>query len=435
MSSVVLTFRRLRERSLLLKVAGNAGWQMADKPLKMLVWLLVGVWVARYLGPEEFGSLNFAIAFAALFFPLAELGLQSVVVRDLVRYPDRRAEILGSAFALRLIGAGVALSLTVACAFVLQAADIHRTAMAAAIAAAFIPQAWDLIDFDHQARMRPAPIVTTRVISLVTFALVQVALILLHAGVFWFALAVSGEAAMSAAVFSRIGARLPGGLRLQSSTLRRMRELIRDSWPLAVSSLSVIVYMRIDQVMLGEMLGDHAVGIFSAAVRVSQAWYFVPMALAAAAAPALTAAHETSMADYRRRLLAVIRALVWSGMAAGVLLSAASKPIIEFLYGPGYRAAGTVLAIHAWAGVFASLGVGSAPWFINAGLLRLRMVNTIIGGLVNVGMNLYAIPHYGVTGAAVSTLASYAVAGFALNALSARSRPVFAMQIRAIALR
>jgi len=187
--------------------------------------------------------------------------------------------------------------------------------------------------------------------------------------------------------------------------------------------------------MLGQMLGDRAVGIFSAAVRISQSWYFVPMAAVAAAAPALTAAHQRSERDYRRQLLTVVRSLYWMGVAAAVVLSASSREIIKYLYGASYQEAGTVLAIHAWAGIFATLGLASGAWFLNADLLRLRMVNTAIGAVVNCALNLYAIPRYGVVGAAVSTLVSYAVAGFLLNALDPRSRPLFDMQFRSVTFR
>ena len=424
---------RLRGRLLLRLVVGNAGWQMTDKLLKMAVSLIVGIWVARYLGPRNFGSLNFAIAFAALFFPMTELGLQSIVIRDLVRFPDSRPEILASAVVLRLAGAGIAIFLAVIAVLLLRPRDPHSLAMVAAIALSFVPQAWDIVDYDYQARMRPVPIVTTRVVSLLTFAVVKVMLILGRAPVVWFALAVSAEAAMSAVIFGLLAASSPEGLRLSAAVRGQMRNLLRGSWPLAISALSVILYMRIDQVMLGQMLSDRAVGIFSAAVRISESWYFVPMAVMAAAAPALTSAHQTSEGDYRRRLLAVVRSLYWLGIAAAAIFGLAAAPIIHLLYGSGYAEAASVLRVHAWAGVFASLGVSSSPWFVNGGLLKLRMINTIIGAFVNCLLNLYAIPHFGVVGAAVATLVSYAVAGFALNGLDARSRPVFVMQLRSIA--
>ena len=426
-----IALERLRNRSLLRKVLENAGWQMAPKVLRVLVGLLVGVWVARYLGPKGFGALNFAIAFTALFFPVAQLGLQSIVVRDLVRHPERRAEIVSSAIVLRLAGAVVSIALFACCSWLLRPGDVRSLEIALAVGLSFIPQAWDIVDYEYQARMAPAPITITRAVSLLTFSAVKVTLILMHAPLIYFALAISGEAAMCAIVFRW----LARGLRVASASRAQMIDLLRSAWPLAISALSVILYMQIDQVMLGQMAGYRAVGIFSAAVRVSQSWFFVPMAAVAAAAPALTAAHQRSEHDYHRQLLAVVRSMLWMAVAAAVIISALSREIVALLYGAKYQEAATVLAIHAWAGIFATLGLTSGAWFVNANLLKLRMINTTVGAVVNCSLNLYAIPHYGVVGAAVATLVSYAVAGFLMNAFDRRLRPMFGMQLRSLTFR
>jgi PST family polysaccharide transporter len=435
MSTTGAAIRKLWSRALLRKLVHNTAWQITDKVLRMVLGLLVGVWVARYLGPARFGLLNFGVAFSALFMPLADIGLQVIVVRELVRRPDDRARIISSAIALRLLGSAIAILLACLCVLILRPEDPQSLAMVAIICLSFFPQALDVIEFDYQSRMHPVPIVIVRIASLVLFAGVKLWMIATSAPVTWFAVAVTGEASVSAILFWAMARSGAGSARLSAVEPAAMRELVRSAWPLAISSLSVILYMRIDQVMLGQMLGNEAVGIFSAAVRISESWYFVPMAMAAAAAPALTAAHQKSQEDYRRKLLAVTRALVWLGVAVAAVLTFNASRVISLLYGPGYQEAGAVLALHAWAGVFASLGVASGPWFINAGLTRLRMLNTLAGAVVNIVLNFYVIRRYGVLGAAASTLASYCLAGFVLNALSSRSRPMFRLQLRSFAFR
>jgi len=435
MASMAATIKELWGRAQLRKVVHNTGWQIADKVLRMIFSLLVGLWVARYLGPVNFGLLNFAIAFALLFTPIADIGLQAIVMREIVRRPEDHSRLLASAIVLRLIGALAANLVAWGCVLALRPGDMRSLVMVAAISLSFMPQALDVIEFDYQARMHPVPVVIVRIVSLLLFVAVRIWMVTAEAPVVWFAAAVTGEAAVSALLFwrlSRAGART---LRMSAVDPGEMRGLLRSAWPLAVSSLSVLLYMRIDQVMLGQILGNGAVGIFSAAVRISESWYFVPMSVAAAVAPALTAAHQRSDEEYRRKLLAVTRAMVWLGVAAGAVLAFNADRVISLLYGPGYSEASTVLAVHAWAGVFAGLGLASGPWFINAGLTRLRMLNTLIGGAANVALNLYVIPRFGAVGAAMSTLVSYCLAGFVLNALSARSRPVFWLQLRAFAFR
>lgn len=426
---------RFRGRHLLQRVVHNTLWQVTDKVLRLAVGLTVGIWMARYLGPSQFGLLNYGIAFVAILSPLADLGLQSVVVRDLIRRGTDTSSIMASAVALRLIGAAVAGVASVACVSIVRPGNPAVVLIVAVIALSLIPQSWDIIDFYCQARMRPQPVVIIRTLSLVVFAAVRLLLIFGNAPLVWFACAIGAEAALSASLMWAVCVLRWRAYRMADLRWREMRLLLQDSWPLAISGLSVILYMRIDQVMLGRLLNDHAVGIFSAAVRISESWYFVPMAILSSVSPALTAAHARSEEDYRNKLLAFIRLTCWLGIAVAIAFAVSSGWLIQVLYGPSYHEAGTVLAVHAWAGVFSALGIASAPWFVNGGMLRLRMVYTVVGALTNIALNLVLIPAWGTVGAAVSTLVSYCIAGVLMNAASASSRPVFWLQARALLLR
>jgi PST family polysaccharide transporter len=190
--------------------------------------------------------------------------------------------------------------------------------------------------------------------------------------------------------------------------------------------------MRIDQVMLGRMLGDEAVGVFSAAVTISEAWYFIPVAFMTAIAPALTAAFQKSEADFERQLLASMRILLWVSIVAAVVLSLSAPSLIALLYGGQYLGAAPVLAMHAWAGVFVALGVASGPWFVNHGMLKAGMYQAVAGALVNVGLNLWLIPQFGPQGAAASTVVSYATSVILFNLFNARTLPLVRLQLRSI---
>jgi PST family polysaccharide transporter len=425
----------LQGRDLLQRVIRNTAWQVTDKIIRLGLGLVVSAWVARYLGPADFGLLNFGIAFVAIFTPFADGGLQAIAVRELIRRPTDEATIIASGIALRLIGAVVAVAISVACVAMLRpdAAQAHLVVLIVALS--LFPQSWDLIDFAYQARMRPRPIVIIRVTSLLVFSIAKIVLILIDAPVLSFAWVIVGEAALSALLMWLLSSVRSRSFRIRDARWMQMKTLITMSWPMAISGLSVMLYMRIDQVMLGKLVGDHAVGAFSAAVRISECWYFVPMAIMASVAPALTEAHQRSPEEYLRKLSA-ISSLMWLlGIGVAAVLSLTANPVIALLFGPDYSEAGVVLAIHAWAGVFVCQGLASGPWFVNAGMLRLRMVNTVVGAICNVLLNLTLIPHMGVTGAAVATLVSYCVAGILMNAATRQSRPVFFVQLRSLVFR
>jgi O-antigen/teichoic acid export membrane protein len=413
-------------------VVGNSGWRVATYLPKIVSTLIVGTWVARYLGPSRFGSLNFAIAFVALYTFLCEVASQQIVVRELVWRPQDRPGIVASAVTLRLIGACLAIVLAIGSICLFRSQDRGAQLLVLVIALSLVPQAWDVIDFDYQARLDSRPIAFIRTASMIVFSAFKVGMILLGAGVVWFAWAVVGEAALSAYVMRRRLGRILPEFRLYRAALPEMKRLLHTSWPLALSGLTVAVYMRIDQVMLGEMLGNHAVGIFSAAVRLSESWYFVPAALVAGAAPALTAVHRRSRKEFNRALLLVMRPICWLSILAAVALSFGSGPVVRLLFGVKYAESATILMIHSWAGIFSALGLCSGPWFVNDNIQKLGMVNTICGAATNILVNLILIPRYGPIGAAVATLISQFVAAMGMNVISKKTRPLLVLQLKAL---
>jgi PST family polysaccharide transporter len=413
-------------------VVGNTLWQLVDKVLRLVMGLLIGIWIARYLGPGRFGLLSYSIAFVGLFAAVADGGMQTVIVRELLQRKDHRSRILQSALILRVCATAAATFLATGLGILARPGDHDAHLMIFIISLSLLPQAWDVIDYDHQSRLESRTVVVTRTISFLVFSVCRIMLVLGSAGLVWFAWMVVGEAALSAAFMRALPhARLTLGRRPRANWTE-IRHLLRTCWPLAIAGLSVMLYMRIDQVMLGEMLGDRAVGTFSAAVRVSESWYFIPIAVMASVGPALILKQQESELAYRRELQRVARLLCWLSIGVALLISISARRLISVLYGAGFADAAPVLLIHAWAGIFVSLGVAAGPWFVNADLLRHKMVQTLAGAAVNIAMNFYLIPRFGVIGAACSTLVSYAISAVLFNALSATTRPVFVIQARAL---
>jgi polysaccharide transporter, PST family len=426
---------RFRRRTLLHKLIGNTAWQLVDKVLRLMTGLVVGIWVARYLGPSRYGLLNFSIAFVALFTPIGELGLPSIVIRDLVRRPDDRGGILASSLILRVTGATLAIVVCMAAIFLAEPGNSQSRILVLIVVLSLLPQAWDVLDYDFQATMRSRPIALIRFTSFIISSAFRLGLIYAGASVAWFAWAILLEASLSAIFMNGLLRLERRNFPLTQVGIKEMKQLLTASWPFAIAGLSIMVYMRIDQVMLGQMLGDKAVGIFSAAVRISECWYFVPMAILASVAPALTAAHRRSEMEFQSKLVLFIRVVLILSIVIATIFTLCSKPLIELLYGHAYAAAADVLSIHAWAGVFVCLGVATGPWFVNSGITKIRMVHTLVGAVANVTLNTYMIPRFGPVGAAISTLVSYSLAAFWLNTFSRRTRPVFALHARAIYLK
>lgn len=398
----------------------------------MGVGVFVGVWIARYLGPAQFGLLNYATAFIALFTAIATLGLNGIVVRDLIVEPGKAPSTLGTAFALQIIGGLLAFGLAVACVGFLRPHEHLAKIMIVVLGAGMMFKATEVVKYWFEAKVQAKYGVWVENGAFLVFALVKVSLLVRGAQLMAFVWAAFAEGVLVAAGLLAVYVLNGQKLSIWRYRYKRAKGLLSDSWPLILSGLAVMVYMRVDQIMLGQMLGDEAVGIFSAAVRLSEIWYFIPVAICASVFPAIIEARRNSVELYYLRLKKLFELMVLMAVAVAIIMSFISDWVVNLLYGPGYQAAAPVLVIHIWTGIFVFLGVASSRWFIAENLQRYSFYRTLAGGIANVILNFILIPKYGVTGSAWATVISQAVASVFFNAANKETRIIFSMQIKAI---
>lgn len=416
------------------RVVTNTGWLLGDRIFRMAVGLLVGIWVARYLGAAQFGLIAYATAIVTLATPLATLGLDNIVVRDLVRRQHDPGLTLGTCVLLQLAGSVAAMAVAVAVVSALRPSDTLARVAVAVLALGVLFKATDAVKFWFESRVEAKHTVRAETVAVALFALVKVALVLAGAPLLAFLWVVPAEAAIASALVVAAYLRQGHTLRSWSYQRERARGLLRDGTPLVLSAMASVVYMRIDQVMLGQMLGDHAVGIFSAASRISEMWYFVPMAIASSVFPAILAARQTDAALYHRHLQRLFSLMTVLAVATALPVSLFADRIVTLLYGHGFAGAAPILVVHVWTGLFVFHGVAGSRWFLAENLQRMMFYRTLAGCLVNVALNLVLIPRFGALGAAWASVAAQAVAALLMNALYARTRPIFFMQLRALAL-
>jgi O-antigen/teichoic acid export membrane protein len=208
--------------------------------------------------------------------------------------------------------------------------------------------------------------------------------------------------------------------------------LLKDSWPLILSGLSVAVYMRIDMVMLKSMVDANTVGNYAAAVHVSELWYFIPMAVASSVFPSIIKSKKDSIEKYHRRLQYLYDVMAGMAIVIAIPMTFLSDFVIQLLFGTEYALAGGVLAVHIWAGIFVFLGVARSKWIINENYQFYGMLFTIVGALSNVALNLWLIPLLGIMGAAWATVISYIISAWATGIFIKETRVAFFMQGKAM---
>lgn len=416
----------------LQKIIANIGWLFADKVLRMGVGLFVGVWVARYLGPKQFGLLNYSLAFAFLFGSVAALGLDGIVVRDIIRYPSAKDEILGTAFVLKLTGGISAMALALAAISFLRPADVLNRWLVGIIAAGFVFQAFDTIDLWFQSQVKSKYTVYAKNCAFILVAFLKVILIFLRAPLIAFVWAIMGEFVLGALGLVIAYKRNGYFLNVWRGSLSWAKRLLRDSWPLIFSGMLIAIYMRIDQIMLGQMIGNESVGIYSAAVRVSEIWYFIPIIIVSSIYPGIVKAKELNEELYHRKILQLYIILIWIAIIFALSISSFSTRIITFLFGINYFDAGSILAVHIWTAIFVFYGVGRTVFIQCENLQLFAFFYTFSGAVANIFFNLALIKWYGAIGAAWSTLLAQIIVNLIMPSLYYKDRINTRLFFRAI---
>lgn len=422
---------RIEHRPNLLRILTNIAWLFSDKILRMGVGVVVGVWLARHLGPDRFGSLSFTIAFVAMFSTVALMGQRDIVVRDVVNEPTRDGEILASAFFMLLAGGSVALLVMFGTISVLRADDTLVKMMVAIVGCSLVCRASDVIKYWFSSQVLSKYSVWVENSAFLLASGTKLLLIQIDAPLIAFAWVLFVEALIVAVALFVVYAWRGGRLARWRPTWSRAKNLLRQGWPLILSGLAMTVYLKIDQIMIGQFLDDRHVGIYAAAARISEVWYFFPGSIVASVFPAIIEARKKSAALFRARFLNLYRLMILISLVVALPMTFLSGKIVPLIFGPEYVAAGPILSIHIWAGVFFSLGAASTKWYIVEHRQTLLLQRSLLGAVTNVVLNLVLIPLCGNVGAAIATVVSYSMAGLFFDALTRSTRPVFFMKLRA----
>ncbi len=395
--------KSLKNHQGFMKYFKNTSWFFAEKVLKIISELFIGIWIARYLGPEHFGLLSYAQSYAGLFMVIATLGLNTVIVRELVKDERKRDLLLGTAFILQLLGAIlviVILSLTIK----LTSNDSFTNILIFIIAFSTFFKSFNVIDFYFQSKVLSKFTVYANMILLLISSIIKILLILNEASLIYFAYIILFESFILAIGFIYFYTKNNISIFNWKFDKKLAISLLKDSWPLILSGIVITVYMKIDQVMIQSMLGSESVGQYAAAVRLSEAWYFIPMIIASSLFPAIINAKSISKELYYTRLQKLYDLMVWMGIAIAIPMTFLSNWIIELLYGNEYNLAGDVLMLHIWAGVFVFLGVAFSKYLIAENQTKKAFYRTTLGAIINIILNYLLIPIYGINGAAIATI-------------------------------
>ena len=414
----------------------DALWQLFERGTRVALGFLLSVLIARTVGPAEFGLYSYALTLVALFAFLGQAGLDALLVRELVRQPERTPATLGEGLVLRLAGASLAAvaSATIAILFSTRELDAS-TPLVMVFSLAGVMQAGWVVESYLQATKHFRQIAIAKMIAYTLAALARLLALQTADPLPLLAAATVFESLLCALLLWRVSRRDLGmGLRsLQRPSADGLATMARMTLPMLLSALTIAIYTRIDVFMLGRLVGSEAAGLYTAGTLLSEGFYLLPTALMAAVAPRLAALFIRDAPGFSAGLHQVIRYLSAAGLAIAVVATLAAPFAVELLFGTGYAAAADVLRIHIWSTWAVFVSSASDPWYINHDLRKLYLAKTATAAVLNVALNLALIPRYGPEGAAWATLIAYATSAILMGSLWPATRPLFRMQLRAMA--
>lgn len=425
--SLISSLKNLINNSGFKRYFRNTSWMFAEKLFKLVVGFGVGILVIRYLGPEKFGVLSYAQAFVGIFGAIATLGIDSVAVREFLRNEGKSGVLLGTTLAIRLFGAFV----LIVCLGLLVpqiSSDCLTQKMILIIASASFFQSFIVIDLFFQSQVLGRLSAIANLVGFFLSSLFKLALINFKASVEAFAFALIFESLAVGAVLVYFLLKKTK-LRLHSLSLNwcLARSILKDSWPIVFSGMVISIYMKIDQIMIKEMLNSEILGQYAAAVRLSEAWYLIPGVVTASFFPAIMNAKKVSLDLYMSRLQKLYDLHFLIALLIGVPVIFFSEEVCYFLFGKGFELSGKILQIHMFGGFLVFMGVVRWTWMVAENLQFFDFFIHLTGAVSNVFFNWIFIKEFGVVGAAYGTLAAYTFSLFFSALVIKPIRPSFVM--------
>jgi O-antigen/teichoic acid export membrane protein len=382
----------------------NTYWLLAEKTIRLAVTIITASLVARYLGPERLGKLSFIQGVIAIFTSFISLGMDSVVVQELLNTDKDKNHVLGSVFLIKLITALISFAVIFGLinAFNYSEDVIYGVYI---LSISFLFHCFTGIDYYFQSQVKSKFMAISNFTALGVGTLGKLWLIYINAKLefFFIVLLLEGAALyFSSLVFYYLNSQ---SITKWKPKRNEILYLLKRSWPLIISSFSIVIYMKIDQVMIQSLLGYESVGYYSAALRLTETWYFIPLAIVSSFYPSLVNTYNDS-GNYKERFQLLYDGLFVFSFSLALITTIFSEFLVNVLYGESYLQSTEILSIQIWTFVFVSLGVANVRWFILFDKQKITMAITLMACGLNIFLNYFLIKSSGVKGAAIATVLS-----------------------------
>lgn len=397
--------------SIAKKFIGNSGWMIGQQLYNMLLQLVVGSLSARYLGPSNYGLINYGASIISFFSIVCRLGLDSVIINEMIKKPEKRGSYLGSALVMRCSTSIASLFCILAIVRVLEPDNSLLHIITLLQAFAVILQSYEVFTYWFQLNLKMKYVSIATMVAQTVVGIWRIVLLATRASVYFFAFSSSIQYLVCGGVVIYCFKKEENPIRLSFSKTDASF-LLKNSYHFIISGLAVTFYSQIDKVMIGKFLNSSEVGIYTAAATIAALWEFVPNALINSARPLIIELREKDYDKYIKRFQQLLLAITGLSILVGIVVTVLGRVAIIILYGKQYLEATAPLGILIWATGFAMIGTARGIWIVAEGFNKYTKYYIFIGAAVNFVLNLFFIPRLGITGASITTLISQVTVAF-----------------------
>ena len=403
------------------KIFNNAKWIVACKVLQSVIQLLVGMLSARYLGPSNYGLINYAASIVAFATPIMRLGLHGVLVREYVEKPEKEGNILGTALVMNMVSALACIVGVTAFAAVANSGEPVTVLVCALYSASLLLQAVEMVQYWFQAKLLSKYSSMAMLLAYVVVSAYKIYLLVARKSVCWFALSHAVEYGVTG-VLLLIAYKWNRGQKLSFSTATA-REMFGRSKYYIASSLMVVAFNSTAGILMKLMIGTAENGYFSAAVTCTAVVQFVYSAIIDSARPVILESKKLEQKQFEKNVSRLYSVIVYLALAQSVVFTIFAELIIRVLYGADYFTSIPVLRILIWQIAFSYMGSVRNIWILaEEKYSRLWIIN-LCGAVTNIALNLCMIPLWGACGAAAASVLTQVVANFIVGFVMKDIRP------------
>lgn len=385
------------------RIVNNSMWMIAERVLQMGISLVINAMVHRYLGPDQEGIIAYCVSYVNICTAFATLGLEYIVIKELIGNPEEEGTILGTSLVMRMLSSLVCVIAIQCVVGVVKEMDPVFMAVTLLQSVSLVFKAVELIDFWFQSKLNSKQVAIAKGITYFVVAAWKIYAVLTAKTVEYFAFGVTLDAVAVAVILLYLY-RKAGGQRFRFD-FYWVRRLLSQSCHFIVASMITVLYSEMDKMMLDTMRGSYDVGIYNAAYGTAMLWVFIPNAIMNSYRPAIVEGYNTKT-NYLERVRALYAIMIWLGIAVGLGLTVLGYPVVWLLYGKAFLGAAPCLCVLIWSTLFSHLAVARNTWLVCENLQRYSELFPIWGVAVNFVLNFLLIPGLGALGASIATLAT-----------------------------